>query len=73
MIKSINNSNKNIKTERMLNFYKNYEKVVTPKIEEYEKLRKKSLKEFFVSLFVIFIIIGLLETVIHITFVEALE
>lgn len=40
MIKSINNSNKNIKNERMLNFYKNYEKVVTPKIEEYEKLRK---------------------------------
>lgn len=57
----------------MLNFYKNYEKVVTPKIEEYEKLRKKSLKEFFVSLFVIFIIIGLLETVIHITFLEALK
>ncbi len=73
MIKSINNSNKNIKNERMLNFYKNYEKVVTPKIEEYEKLRKQSLKEFFVSLLVIFVIIGLLETVIHITFLEALK
>ena len=73
MIKSINNSNKNIKTERMLNFYKNYEKVVTPKIEEYEKLRKESLKEFFVLLLVIFVIIGLLETVIHITFLEALK
>lgn len=73
MIKSINNSNKNIKTERMLNFYKNYEKVVTPKIEEYEKLRKQSLKEFFVLLLVIFVIIGLLETVIHITFLEALK
>lgn len=73
MIKSINNSNKNIKNERMLNFYKNYEKVVTPKIEEYEKLRKQSLKEFFISLLVIFVIIGLLETVIHITFLEALK
>ena len=76
MMKKLNTDNKTTiqtKNERMLNFYKNYEKVVTPKIEEYEKLRKKSLKEFFVSLFVIFIIIGLLETVIHITFLEALK
>ncbi len=73
MIKSINNSNKNIKNERMLNFYKNYEKVITPKIEEYERLRKKSLKKFFIFLFVILTIIGLLETVIHITFLEALK
>lgn len=72
MIKSIN-SNKNMKNERMLNFYKNYEKVVTPRIEEYEELRKQSLKEFFVSLLIIFVIIGLLETVIHITFLEALK
>ena len=73
MIKSINNSNTNIKNERMLNFYKNYEKVVTPKIEEYEKLRKQSLKEFIVSLLVIFVIIGFLETVVHIEVLEAFK
>lgn len=75
-MKRINTDNKTTiqtKNERMINFYKNYEKVVTPRIEEYERLRKKSLKKFFVSLFVIFIIIGLLETVVHIEVIEAFK
>lgn len=42
MIKSITAS-KNVKNERMLNFYKNYEKEVTPIVGKYEWLRWKCL------------------------------
>ncbi len=43
MNKIDNNTAQQIKTERLLNFYKNYEKVVAPYIEEYEKERIKEL------------------------------
>lgn len=48
MIKSINNSKtlRQMKNERMLDFYRVYEKEVTPVIEEYEKDRKKCVNKF---------------------------
>ncbi len=62
MNKIDNNTAQQIKTERLLNFYKNYEKVVAPYIEEYEKERIKYIIKF--SIFVMFItaLLGLFIT-----------
>ena len=53
MNKNDYNTAEQIKTKRLLDFYKNYEKEVAPYIEEYEKERIKYIKRF--SIFVMFI------------------